>query len=271
MGFQQTGPGSKKRTPQRFSGINLYQHIHLHTIVGCRTLFPYQPMLMSRNQAIIAGATGLIGSALLAQILSGDHYARVIALTRRALDTKHSILEEVQLDFEGLAQLPDAAHLFKNADVYICLGTTMKTAGSKAAFEKVDYQYPLELGRLAKKHGARSVLLISAMGADPASFIYYNKIKGRTEHDLSVLELESLHILRPALLTGKRNEQRMGEEIGQWVSSKLSFLFVGPLAAYEPVAASDVARVMYLIARQQMVGEHFYMSDHIQQLARSQS
>ena len=158
---------------------------------------------------LIVGATGLIGSQLLELLLADDYYSKVIALTRKPLAIDHLKLDNLVLDFNKLS---DSLEKLKVDDVYCCLGTTMKQARSQAAFRKVDFEYPLEIARITKESGAKSYLLVTALGANKRSSFYYNRVKGEVEEAIGQFGFKTYHVFRPSFLQGNRKEQRTGEE-----------------------------------------------------------
>jgi uncharacterized protein YbjT (DUF2867 family) len=138
-----------------------------------------------------------------------------------------------------------------SADVaFCCLGTTIKVAGSESAFYKVDHDYIINFAHACKKAGTKTFIVIGALGSDSRSKIFYNKVKGQTEEDLINLNFLNLFILRPSLLIGKRNENRIGENIAQHISVFLRPLMIGPLKKLRPVDAFLVAIRMKLLAIQ---------------------
>lgn len=158
-------------------------------------------------QLLIVGATGLVGSQVLQQALADSRITRVVAPVRRALPA-HPQLSAPVVDFE---HLPEDADWWQ-ADAVVCtLGTTIRTAGSQAAFRRVDHDYPLLAARLARRHGTPTYVLNSAMGADARSRIFYNRVKGELEHDLQGEGFTSLTFVRPGLISGPRTEHRAGE------------------------------------------------------------
>ena len=170
---------------------------------------------------LLAGATGLVGSHVLAQLLAAPECSAVVAPTRRALDGEHAKLDNPLVDF---AQLPAQAPWWQ-ADAAICaLGTTMKQAGSREAFRRVDHAYPLAIARLARQHGATAFALNSAFGADPRSRLFYNRVKGELERDLQALGYPSLALVRPGLIGGERAQTRVAERTAAVVLGML-----GPL------------------------------------------
>ncbi len=158
---------------------------------------------------LLVGATGLVGSQVLQQALAEQRVARVVAPARRALAT-HPKLLAPQVDF---TQLPEDADWWA-ADAVVCtLGTTMRTAGSREAFRQVDHDFPLAVARLARRHGTPTFVLNSALGADPSSPVFYNRVKGEVERDLATLGFASLTCARPGLIGGERQEFRAGERV----------------------------------------------------------
>ncbi|GAB4320502.1 MAG: hypothetical protein Kow00127_12790 [Bacteroidales bacterium] len=192
-------------------------------------------------RAIVAGATGLVGRELIAQLTRSPHYEKVWALTRRPAEFDSPAPEQLVIDFDRIPEsLPDvqADHLF------CALGTTINKAGTREEFRKVDQHYVIALGRWAKEHGINKFLAVSAMGASERSLFFYNRVKGQTEAGLKELGLPSLFIFRPSLLLGKRNKKRPAEETAEKIFRVLNPLMAGPLKKYKPVEAGTVAAAM---------------------------
>jgi uncharacterized protein YbjT (DUF2867 family) len=214
------------------------------------------------QSALLLGATGLVGSHCLDFLLEDEGYASVRVLTRRAIGRRHAKLEVHQVDFDELQARPE---LFAVDDVYCCLGTTMARAGSEAAFRRVDHDYPLQAAELAVAGGAEQFLLVSAVGADPHSRIFYNRVKGEAEAALKRLPFRAVWVLRPSLLLGDRAELRIGERLTSVVSRPLSPLLVGRFRRYRPILAREVAQAMVRLAHQNGTGG-VVESDEIAQL-----
>ncbi|KVN53018.1 MULTISPECIES: NAD(P)H-binding protein [Burkholderia] len=158
---------------------------------------------------LLVGATGLVGRHVLEAALADARVDQVIVLARRPL-SPHPKMRALEVDFD---HLPDAADWWR-ADAVICtLGTTMRAAGSQAAFRRVDHDYPLAVARLAHRHGTPTYVLNSALGADAASRIFYNRVKGEVEQALAGVGFDSLTYGRPGLIGGSRDEFRFGERL----------------------------------------------------------
>lgn len=199
-----------------------------------------------RRAALVAGASGLVGTALIERLLAGADYVNVIALARRPLAAAadrrlitvgagYGALDQtLKPALAGIARQPEL-------DVYCCLGTTLRQAGSEAAFRRVDYDFVLALGHWASTQRARRFIVVSALGANPASGVFYNRVKGEMERDLRKLGLRALTIVRPSLLDGKRGEFRPGEWLALVATRPLRGLIP---AGVRPISAADVAQAM---------------------------
>jgi uncharacterized protein YbjT (DUF2867 family) len=154
-------------------------------------------------------------------------------------------------------------------DVFCCLGTTIKTAGSQQAFRKVDYDYVLGFARAGQRAGSAQFLLVSALGADPASRIFYSRVKGEIEAAVRQLPYRGIQILRPSFLMGERAQVRLAERLAVPVARAMGPLLVGPLRRYRPIQAADVARAMIQIAKDAPRGPNVFEYDGIMAAARS--
>ncbi|MFC5271797.1 oxidoreductase [Adhaeribacter terreus] len=220
--------------------------------------------MVPQKTALIAGASGLVGSYLLRMLLQSSHYDKVISVGRRKLELEHPKLEQRIVDFDKLA----VTNNLIADNIFCCLGTTMKQAGSKENFYKVDYTYVVELAKATSKHFARQFLVVSAMGADPDSKFYYNRVKGDMEKAVKELPFTAVHIFRPSLLTGDRQESRLGEKIGEAVLSVLNPIMLGPLKKYRSVPARCVAKAMLLTALESGGGVKVHESDEIARIGK---
>jgi len=214
--------------------------------------------------ALVAGASGLVGSHLLRLLLESPAYDRVTVLVRRELPLAHKKLTQRLIDFDRLAQVADFPRVH---DVFCCLGTTRKQAGSPDAFRKVDFTYVVELARMAVRHRATQFLVVTSLGADPRSRVFYSRVKGETEAAVRRLQFDGILIFRPSLLLGLRSERRPAEWLAAVASPLVSWVLVGPLARYRPITAAAVARAMVRVAGEAPRGAHVYESSEIRRLA----
>ncbi len=215
--------------------------------------------------AILFGATGLVGGRCLERLLTSPTYTRVVVVGRRSLGRSHPRLEEVVVPLDALGTV---AERLKADDVFIALGTTIKKAGSQEAFRKVDYDYVLEAARVTTGQGAQRLALVSSLGADPRSLIFYNRVKGEIEEALKALPFSkgeggALHILRPSVLLGERSEHRAGEKLAAAVLRGVGKAMVGPLEKYRGIEADAVAAAMVRLCGEGRVGVHVYESDAV--------
>lgn len=205
--------------------------------------------------ALLAGASGLIGRHCLNQLLSNPNYSEVTSIGRRLPDHEEGKLRPLVSDFSDLDQ--HAAELAVD-DVYIALGTTLRKAGSRAAFERVDYHMVVDLARAARQAGAKRLMVVSAAGTASNSPSFYSRVKARMEQAVAELDFEAIHILRPSLLLGARQESRPAEKLGQIFAPLLSPLLLGPLAIYKPVRAEVVAAAMIQLAFSEATGKQVH-------------
>jgi len=196
---------------------------------------------MSGNlTALLAGASGLVGGECLKRLVEAPEYGRVIVVTRRDLGepARHPKVTQLVLDFERLG---DERDRLRAHHVFCALGTTIRKAGSKAKFRRVDYEYPLRLAQLAHMNDARHFSIVSALGASGSSPFFYSRVKGEVEQGLRAMRWPSLAIFRPSVIAGERAESRPLERVSEHL------LRLAP-ATWRPVAASDIAAAMVAVA-----------------------
>ena len=207
--------------------------------------------------ALIAGATGLIGGQLLTLLLASDRYAKVIAFTRQQLPV-HAKLIQVSIDGENMGALDSGTRV---DDVFCCLGTTMAKAHTKEKFYYVDFTLPYLLAKNSMQHGAKQFLLVSSLGANKKSSIYYNKVKGAIEEAISRLGFETVHIFRPSLLLGPRTEKRSAEDAAKIFYRIFGFMIP---AKYKAIDSLKVARAMVNFASKHQGGNFIHESAELQ-------
>jgi uncharacterized protein YbjT (DUF2867 family) len=204
---------------------------------------------MATLTAALLGASGLVGGHLLPLLADDPAYSRITLLTRRPLGLElgpNGKVVEAVIDFER----PETfrSHVAVD-DVFCCLGTTIKKAGSQDAFRKVDFDAPLAVAREALAGGATQFLIVTAVGASAKSSVFYNRVKGETEQALAALRFpRGLKVFRPSLLVGERAERRPAERVAMALMSVTRPAFFGPLTRYRAIDASGVARAMHRAA-----------------------
>lgn len=218
-----------------------------------------------KRKALVIGATGLIGKNVVNQLIQNEAYEKITILVRKSSGFSHEKLEEIIVNFD---QLEEYEQYFHVNDVFSCLGTTIKVAKTKENFRKVDYDYSVKAAELASKSNAQNFLLISSMGANSHSNIFYSKVKGEVERDVRKLHFEGLFIFRPSLLLGERKEVRLGEKVAEKISSIMPFLFNGPFKKYKPINGVTVAKAMINSALSGTKGEQIIESDSIESISR---
>jgi uncharacterized protein YbjT (DUF2867 family) len=215
----------------------------------------------SRHGVLLAGATGLIGRELTQQLLAQFPAVTLHALVRRLPDTADERIDWLGVDFAKLPALPIAD------EAYCCLGTTIKQAGSQAAFRAVDFDAVLAFAQAARKAGVASFGVVSALGASPRSATFYNRVKGEMEAAVGALGFRSVVIARPSLLAGDRSALgqplRSGEQLALWLTGPIARLIP---KAVRPIHARSVARGMMVALRQQQPGVRIVESGELHEL-----
>ncbi|GMG87845.1 NAD-dependent epimerase/dehydratase family protein [Biformimicrobium ophioploci] len=208
--------------------------------------------------AIVLGASGLVGRALVDQLAASPDYEKIITLTRRASPHPSTKVENRVINFEQLAQ---SAESLRGDRLFSCLGTTLKRAGSVEAQRTVDLTYQLEVARLAARNGVPHYLLVSSSGANAKSRSAYLKMKGDLEEAVTQLPFERISIFQPSLLLGQRDHFRFGETLGSWVLPLLCKL--PGLHRYRPIEAEQVARKMLGVSTRAGSGVETFTLDEI--------
>ena len=209
--------------------------------------------------SIIAGSTGLIGGNVI-EVLSTKKQS-VIALTRRSIPNLPPTITEMIIDFDAFEKngsLPSCNNIF------ICLGTTIKTAGSKENFRKVDIDYCLSIAKKAKEAGAETLSLISSIGANSSSKNFYLRTKGELEESIQSLGFSTVNIFRPSFLVGERSEKRLAEKIAINLAKIMDLFLIGTASKYRSVKAESLAKTMVLKADDKPGINYFYFDDFLQ-------
>ncbi len=216
--------------------------------------------------AVIIGSTGLTGSQLLRTLLSNNAYDKVISFVRRSSKISHPKLVQHVVDFDDPKTYEE---LIEGNDMFCCLGTTIKKAGTEEAFERVDFLYPIQFAKAAANKGIKQYSIISALGANPKSGNFYLRTKGKCEDELRKLPFQSISVFRPSLLLGNRKEFRLGEKLAESIMRIFSIFFIGRLRKYKAINVKKVAYAMFRIAQQNTIGYHIYESDEISDISIS--
>lgn len=212
----------------------------------------------SNKTALVIGATGLVGTELVTQLLDDKRFEKVILFGRRSLNRPHDKLTEHIIDFD---QPHTWQHWVQGDVLFSTLGTTLKQAGSKEAQYKIDYHYQYDFAKAASDQGVTHYVLVSSASASPDSKIFYSRMKGELERDISKLPFKSISILQPSLLYGDRKEKRLGESIGYSIIRRLNALSI--LKKYRPIHAATVAKGMVKAGTLNRAGKHIYELDEI--------
>jgi len=196
-------------------------------------------MTKMSGASLVIGSTGLIGKKLIFELAKKD--SEVIAIARRSINNLPENVSLLDINFDDFLEngsLPSCDH------IYICLGTTIKKAGSQSEFKKVDFDYCVSFAKKAREAGATKISLVSSVGANPYVKNFYLKTKGEVEEEIKKIDFQYINIYRPSLLLGNREENRFMEKIGQNLSSFINFFLIGSLRKYRSIKSSNVAYCM---------------------------
>ncbi len=199
--------------------------------------------------AVVIGATGLVGSEIVRELLAADDVERVVVVARRAPSVEHSKLEVRTVDFRSADELAAAV---RGDVLFSALGTTLRKAGSKEAQREIEQSFQVGAARAAKASGATCCVVVSSVGADPKALSFYTRLKGEIERDVAGLGFERVRFLRPSILLGDREESRPLEAIGGALARALDY--VPGLRAFRPIPARTVARAALASARDPRAG-----------------
>ena len=213
--------------------------------------------------AVILGATGLTGGMVLDLLLNDPRYSKIRALSRRSLGAKHSKLEEYIINMEDLNS---SQSLFIADELYCCIGSTKAKTPDEEAYRRIDFGIPVHAARICKDNGVTSFLVISSLGADVKSKIFYSRLKGEMESAVRNYGIKKTVILRPSLIGGQRQEKRPGEQIGQIAMKLVNPFLIGPLKVYRTIDPGCIAKAMVWLANNP-TEKPIFLSDELQQIA----
>lgn len=216
------------------------------------------------NKAIIAGASGLIGSKLLDILLKQPEYDEVLILVRKELAIQHQKLAQLIINFD---ELTNYAGSISGHAIFCCLGSTRRKTPDLNDYRKIDHDYPLKLAEIALKNGVEQYHLVSAIGANSSSSNFYTKMKGEAEDDIKKVGLPCLHIYQPSLITGDRKERRLTERFFLGMMKIIDPLLTGSLKKYRSIPATTIAMAMFKQSLQKGAGVFTHPTDKIKLLA----
>lgn len=219
-----------------------------------------------KKTAIILGASGLTGGLLLEKLIVDGRYESIKLFSRSSIK---GLPNKVKQYIGDLLELEQFKNDFTGDEVYCCIGTTAKKTPDKSLYRDIDYGIPVAAAKLAKANGINTFLVISAMGANKKSSVFYNRTKGEMEQEVLNQAIPRTSILRPSLIGGERNEQRLLEKIGLVVFKVIQPLFIGPLKKYRIINADSIAQAMLNLANATSNTDVIITSDDIEQLAKT--
>ena len=218
---------------------------------------------MKKKTAIVFGSTGLIGNLLIEELTKTEHYSVIKSFVRQSTGISEPKVEEIVTDFSNPASF---SQLIAGDDIFICLGTTIKKAGSVVNMEKIDRDLPLDIARAALSAGVKGIAVVSSVGASARTSNYYLRIKGEMEEGILQLPFERKAIVRPSMLLGERKEKRTGEMVGKVVMTAFKPVLIGKLMKYRAIHGRDVAKAMIAILNTPQE-KSIFESDELKKLA----
>jgi uncharacterized protein YbjT (DUF2867 family) len=218
---------------------------------------------MNSKTAIVFGSTGLIGNLLIEELIKSDNYSLIRSFVRQSMGIAETKVEEIIRDISDPSSF---SQLIAGDDIFICLGTTIKKAGSVENMEKIDRDLPLDIARAAASAGVKGIAVVSSIGASAKASNYYLRIKGQLEEGIMMLPFERKAIVRPSMLLGERKEKRTGEMVGKVVMTAVKPVLIGKLLKYRAIHGRDVAKAMIAVMNTPQK-KSIFESDELQKLA----
>lgn len=200
------------------------------------------------KKAVLLGASGFVGSYLLGELLSNPDYDEVIIVVRKDLNINHPKLKTLIGDYHSFSDLKEQ---IVADDIFITLGTTKKKTPKQDEYYQIDHDYPVLAARIAQANGAKSIFLLTAVGANATSSVFYIRTKGEAERDILALDFDHTHIFRPSMIMGERKEKRPLEKIMMKIWSVINPLFIGKVNKYRGIDGKDIAKAMNNAAKNQ--------------------
>jgi len=220
---------------------------------------------MEKRKAIVFGGTGLVGRQLVSELNSSDNYSSVRVLLRKPAFFTGDKINEMIFNFENPGLTAD---MIGGDDLFICIGTTIRKAGSVKRVEEIDRDLPLKIAEIAANNGVKRIAVVSSIGAGENSSNYYLRIKGEMEKGILGSGIGTVAIVRPSILFGEREEKRFGESAGKLFMSAFGFLLTGRFKKYRGIYAGEVAKAMVRIMKEAIPGKRIYESDELKEISR---
>ena len=217
------------------------------------------------KSAILLGATGLTGSYLLNELLNNSEYAKVIVFSRRPLETQNGKLQVFECDLLNLEEQKD---YFKADEVYVCTGTTSNKTPNKKYYRNIDFGIPVTAAQLCRENRIDNIAVISSLGANSKSSVFFTKIKGEMEESVLEMEIPNTYLLRPAMILGPRKERRLGETFGKMLTFFINPLLHGSLRKYKGIHAKTIANAMINLFNEKSDLKEIIESDKIWEIAK---
>lgn len=217
------------------------------------------------KRAIVFGSTGLTGGILIDLLLKDSRYSSVIAINRKALPIEHKKLQQELIDFN---QLENYKHLITGDEVFCCIGTTKAKTPDESKYRQIDFDIPVKVAKMAKENKVATMVVMSSMGANSKSAVFYSRLKGEMEEAIKSFNIENTIFVRPSLIAGQRNEKRLGESAAKSIMSFMNPLLIGPLKAYRAISPESIANAMIYLANNSK-GIVTATSDQLQQISEN--
>jgi uncharacterized protein YbjT (DUF2867 family) len=218
-----------------------------------------------KKTAIILGATGLTGSILLKKLMNDQRYETIKLFSRKKIE---GLPKKVAQYIGNVLTLQNFKEEFKADEVFCCIGTTAKKTPNKETYKKIDFGIPVTAAKLSKENNINTFLVISALGANEKSAVFYNKTKGQMQQEVLKQNIPNTFILQPSIIDGNRNETRIGEKIGLIIFKLIQPLFIGPLKKYKVIKAEEIAQAMLNLANTKTINKNIITSNYIKEISK---
>ncbi len=218
-----------------------------------------------KKTAIILGATGLTGSILLKKLMNDQRYETINLFSRKKIE---GLPKKVTQYIGDILTLQNFKAEFKADEVFCCIGTTAKKTPNKETYKKIDFGIPVTAAKLSKENNINTFLVISALGANEKSAVFYNKTKGQMQQEILKQNIPNTFILQPSIIDGNRNETRIAEKIGLIIFKLIQPLFIGPLKKYKVIKAEEIAQAMLNLANTKTINKNIITSNYIKEISK---